>query len=236
MSDISVPQQPSVPVQEGAPGSLPRRILDTFVAPIALVQRFGARPPWVDVMAIAAVLSAVGYALVPTEVWVAMAEEMARQQPNAPQPMDPQAMGGMQRWISVGGTLVMSWLMMALQAGVMVLVFSVVLGGRATFRQYVSVVSHAMLIGAVGVLATLPIIISRQDLRAGITLAALVPGADPQSFLYQFLNVFNVFLVWQVVVMGLGAHALNRRIGAGTAVGVMLAILAAVAAGAAAIF
>ena len=36
MSDISVLEQPSLPVQEAGPGSLPRRIMDTFIAPIAL--------------------------------------------------------------------------------------------------------------------------------------------------------------------------------------------------------
>lgn len=236
MSDISVAPQGAVPAQEPSPGSLPRRIADTFFSPIALFQRFGARPPWVDVALISVVLSTVAYALIPTEVWVAAAEEMIRQRPDSARGMEPEAMAGMQRWFSVGGVLVMSWVMLAVQAGIMVLLFSVLMGGSATFRQYLSVVAHSMLIGAVGMLATLPIIIQRQDVRAGITLAALVPGADPQSFVYQFLNAFSVFLVWQTVVMGLGAHALNRRLGAGTAVGVLLAVYAALAAAIAAIF
>lgn len=236
MSDISVFEQPSLPVQESQPGSLPRRVMDTFVAPIALFRRFGARPPWLDVMAISVILTAVAWVLVPASVWQAAVDEMLRQRPEAAGGMSPEAMAGMQRWISVGGVLVMSWVMLAIQAGLMVLLFSVLLGGSAKFRQYVSVVAHSMLIGAVGMLATLPIIIQRQDVRAGITLAALVPSADPQSFVYQFLNAFSVFLVWQTVVMGLGAHALNRRIGAGTAVGVMLTLYAAIAAAVAAIF
>jgi hypothetical protein len=235
MSDISVPQ-PSVPAQGAHPGSLPRRIADTFFSPIALFRRFEARPPWVDVMLVSIVLSTIAYALIPTEIWLAMIEEMARLRPEAPRPADPEGMAAMQRWFSVGSIVVMTPLMVALEAGLMVLLFGVVLGGSATFRQYVSVAAHASVIGAVGMLATLPIIISRQDLRAGITLAALVRGADPQSFVYQFLNAFGVFLVWQTVVMGLGAHALNRRISAGTAVGVVLALYVAVAAGFAALF
>jgi hypothetical protein len=236
MSDISVFEQPSVPVQESQPGSLPRRIMDTFIAPIALFRRFGARPPWLDVMLISLAVTAVGWMLIPASVWEVAVDEMLRQRPDAAGGMSPEAMAGMQRWISVAGVVVMSWVMLAIQAGLMVLLFSVVLGGSATFRQYVSVVAHSMLIGAVGMLATIPIIIQRQDLRAGITLAAVVPNADPQSFVYQFLNSFSVFLVWQTVVMGLGAHALNRRIGAGTAVGVMLVLYAVLAAAIAAIF
>ena len=64
----------------------------------------------------------------------------------------------------------------------------------------------------------------------GITLGALAGGMDHDSFVYQFLNAWNVFLVWQLVVMGLGTSALNRRrVGPGTAVGVLPGLHAVVA-------
>ena len=111
----------------------------------------------------------------------------------------------------------------------MVLLFSVILGGTATFRQYVGVVAHASLVGAVGSLAALPITLQTGVMTTGITLGALAGGMDHDSFVYQFLNAWNVFVVWQLVVTGLGASALNRRIGAGTAVGVLLGLYAVVA-------
>jgi hypothetical protein len=110
----------------------------------------------------------------------------------------------------------------------MVLLFNVILGGSATFRQYVGVVAHAGLITAVGGLVSIPIILQK-GVMEGITLGALAGGMDRDGFVYQFLNAWNVFLVWQFVVMGLGVSALNRRIGAGTAVGVLLGVYAVVA-------
>lgn len=224
--------------QEPDAGSFPRRVIDTFLSPVALFSRFGARPPWVDVMALSVVIGLLVLALIPPDVWVATMEEAMRQQgQELPPGADPAAMAGIQRiaGMVVGGAIA-PWIMLVIQAGLMVLVFSVVLGGKATFRQYLGVVAHASLIGAVGQIASLPITLQQGVMTQGITLAALAGGMEKDSFVYQFLNVFNVFLVWQVVVMALGAATLNRRIGAGTAVGVLLGLLAFIAAAVAAIF
>ena len=48
-------------------------------------------------------------------------------------------------------------------------------------------------------------VIMQTGTMTGITLGALAGGMDPESFVYQFLNAWNVFLVWQLVVIGLGA-------------------------------
>lgn len=212
-------------------GSFPRRVVDTFFSPVALFQRFGARPPWIDVTILAIVLGAIAFALIPQEVWQATMEEAMRQRgQELPAGADPESMASMQRMFGMVGAAIMPWIFLAVQAGIMVLLFSVILGGKATFRQYVGVVAHAGLIGAVGQLASLPVILRQGVMSQGITLGALVAGMDHESFVYQFLNAWNVFLIWQLVVLGLGASALNRRIGAGTAIGVLLGVYACIAA------
>jgi hypothetical protein len=64
----------------------------------------------------------------------------------------------------------------------------------------------------------------------GLSLGALAGGMDPESFVFQFLNFLNVFTIWQLVLMGLGAAALNRRVSNGAAVGVLLGLYAVIAA------
>ncbi|HEX6370676.1 MAG TPA: YIP1 family protein [Longimicrobium sp.] len=223
-----VPTAPPPPEEPHA-GSFARRVMDTFFSPVALFQRFGARPPWVDVTVLSVVLGVLAFALIPNEVWVnTMEEALRRQGGEVPAGMDPESMARVQRVGGLIASVIVPWILLAAVAGAMVLVFSVILGGAATFRQYVGVVAHASLIGAVGSLAALPIIMQK-GVMAGITLGALAGGMDPDSFVYQFLNAWNVFLVWQCVLLGLGAAALNRRIGAGTAVGVVLGLYALVA-------
>jgi hypothetical protein len=228
---------PQASAPEPDAGSFPRRVVDTFFSPVALFRRFGARPPWVDVMILSVAIGVLVFALIPAEVWTATMEEAMRQQGRElPAGADPETMAGMQRIGGMVSGVIVPWIMLAIQAGIMVLIFGVVLGGGATFRQYAGVVAHASLIGAVGQIAALPIILQKGVMTQGITLAALAGGMDQDAFLYQFLNAFNVFVVWQVVVMGLGAAALNRRLGAGTAVGALLGLYACIAAAVAAIF
>ena len=211
--------------------------MDTFFSPVALFQRFGERPPWWDVMLLSVVLTIGVLALIPGEVWLSTMEEaMRRRGQEMPANMAPESMARMQQAFGIGGAALASFFFLAVQAGVMVLLFSVILGGSATFRQYVGVVAHASLISAVGSVAALPITLQTGVMSTGITLGALAGGMDHDSFLYQFLNAWNVFWVWQLVVMGLGVSALNRRIGAGTAVGVLLALYAVIALVIAAVF
>lgn len=230
MSDTltAVPPAPPAP-QEPHAGSFPRRVVDTFFSPVALFRRFGARPPWWDVMLLSVALGVLAFALIPQEVWVNTMEETMRQRgQEVPAGMDPESMAAMQRTIGLVGGVIIPWIFLAVQAGAMVLLFNVILGGSATFRRYVGVVAHAGLISAVGGLVSLPIILQK-GVMEGITLGALAGGMDRDGFVYQFLNAWNVFLVWQFVVVGLGVSALNRRIGAGTAVGVLLGVYAVVA-------
>ena len=218
----------ATPAEEPHAGSFLRRVIDTFFSPVALFSRFGARPPWVDVTVLSVALGLLGLALVPSEVWVATMEEAMRGQ-DQPAGMDMEAMAGMQRAFGMGAAVVFPWIMVATVAGLMTLVFTAIMGGRATYRQYLSVVAHVSLVGAVGQLAALPIILQKGVMSSGITLGALAVGMDPDSFVYQFLNAFNVFILWQLVLLALAVHTLNRKIGTGAALGVLLGLNAVVA-------
>ena len=221
MTDTSIPAAEAA--SEDA-GPLPRRILETFLSPGALFRRFGAAPPWWDVLLISTVLGAIAFAFVPREVWVAMTEQAVAQNPQASGGMDVDQVAGFQRIFGIVAAALMPWIFALIQAGILTFVFSVLMGGGARFRQYLAVIAHASLIGALGQLASLPLILQKQDLRAGINLGALLPNGDPESFAYQFLTGLNVFMIWGLVVTGVGVAAINRKISVGTAVGVLLAI------------
>lgn len=226
MSEISV--HAGTPAEPAAPGPLHRRIGETFFAPIALFRRFGPKAPWVDVMVVAVVLSAVAMALIPAEVWVQTVRDAFAANPQAAG-ADPESMAAMQRGVSVVMMLVMPWIILFMQSGILLVAFTMLLGGEATYRQYLAIGAHAAVVGAVGQLATLPLIVQKGTAQASISLAALAGGADTDSFLYNFLNTFNVFLVWQVILLAVGVAAVNRRISAGTALAVLFGIYTAIA-------
>lgn len=235
VTPLAADHGPGTPAAEARPEPFPSRVLNTFVAPLPMFRRFGERPPWLDVFVLSIVLSLVGMVLIPQDVWVETAREAVRQNPQLAQGgAQPEQMAGMQRIFGIIAGVVMPWIMLAVMAGLATLVFSVVMGGTARFRQYVAVVAHSNLIAAVGALATLPVIMGRGSM-AQITLAAVAPGLEPTSFAYYFLSMLAVFFLWQLVVIGVGAGALNRRISPATGVAVLLGLYLAISLAVAAI-
>jgi hypothetical protein len=214
---------------ETAPhGPLHRRIVEVFVSPFSLFRRFGPKAPWVDAMLVAVVLSAIAMALVPADVWLQTVRDMMAANPQQ-QGMSPEQMASIQRYTSIGGALVVPWIMLFVQGGILLAIFTMLMGGEATYRQYLAVSAHAGVVGAVGQLVTLPLIIGQGSVRASISLAPLAVGMGPDDFLYRFLGAFNVFIVWQVVVMALGIAAINRRRSATAPLAVLFGIFAVIA-------
>jgi len=228
MSDISYLDTPTTEEhrQEPEPGSLFRRILDTYFSPLALFGRFGARPPWLDVLLLSAVVTGALTLLMPRELMeTAIQNSMTRsgQPAGAPAPsMDTMVMFG--RVAGVLGQLVMQPLGALLAAGIGTLVFGKAMGGGGTFRRHLSVVSHAALVTPLGFAVTLFFMIQNGDPQTQLSLALLVPGLEAESFAFRVLNPLGVFTLWWLALIGLGASAINRRLSPGKGVAIVFGI------------
>jgi hypothetical protein len=97
--------------------------------------------------------------------------------------------------------------------GIYFVLFNVVLGGAATFKQVFSVVAHASVITALGAVVSAPIqyLQGTADPMGPFTLAALLPMLDETSFLARFLGFLGVFAVWGTIVTAIGLSVLYRR-------------------------
>ena len=208
-----------------APRSLPSRLLSVFTAPGQLFADFREEsPPWVTPLLISIVVTAAVFLLMPHEAFVEQARETMRQRGVAGGP-DPEAMARLSPIFAAVGTAISLPIMLLVLSGVLTLVFSVLMGGEARFRQYLAVVSHATLITALGALLTLPLQVMKADLSVRLSLALFAPFLAADSFGFKLLNSLDVFLIWNLVVVGLGVHVLNgRRIGWASATGVLFAI------------
>lgn len=224
MSDLSIARETP---ETAAPGSLPKRIADVFLAPISLFERFGPKAPWVDVMLVAVVVGTIVMALIPGDVWVQTVRDQLAGNPET-QGMDPGAMVGVQRIVAIVASLIAPWIILFVQSGILLVIFTMLMGGEAKYRQYLAVGAHAAIVGAVGQVVALPLIIAQGNAQAGISLGALMPGAE--GFLPAFLGAFNVFLLWQIVLLALGVTAINRRGSPAAALGILLGIFVLIAA------
>jgi hypothetical protein len=104
--------------------------------------------------------------------------------------------------------------------------FNVILGGTATYKQVLTIVTHSQVIGALAVLAGLPFMLSQPTLKLGgpFNLGALVPMLEETSRLARFLANVSVFSLWGAFVTATGLAVLYRR----KLTGILIVVLAIV--------
>ena len=105
-------------------------------------------------------------------------------------------------FFGVGGVLV---------AGIIMGVFTAMLGGDASFRQVFAVVVHSGVVLALGGVFALPLDYARETLASPTTLAVFLPMLDENSFPARFLGAFDLFRIWWVISLAIGLGVLYRR-------------------------
>ena len=102
--------------------------------------------------------------------------------------------------------------------------FNIVLGGTATFKQALAIVTHSQVIGALGMIAGLPIMIlsGKMSMFGPFNLGALAPTLEAGP-LATFLGSVSVFGIWGMLVTGVGLGVLYRR--SGLNIGIALVVI-----------
>ncbi len=80
----------------------------------------------------------------------------------------------------------------------------VLYGRRATFKQLFSVMMYGELIYVVGNLLILPLVLARKSLYVSMSLGVLAPEKSFQSTLFVALSKLDLFLIWEIIVIGIG--------------------------------
>lgn len=212
--------------ESGAPElpALPKRALMTFVSPAALFDRLEQEPVWLDVMVLVAALSLASTLLIPEEL---VREAMMQQAPEGADTEQIDRMSGFIRTTGMVAAVVGPLFVAAVAAGASHLIFTLVLGGRCTYRKLFSAASHMMLIPTVGTLLTVPLILSTGDVQTTLAFHLLAPGLEVGSYPYRLLHGLNVFGLGGAAVMGVAVGRLYEKRSAGSAVAVMLALYVA---------
>ena len=122
-----------------------------------------------------------------------------------------EARAPMARYYAAGGILVTSPLICAVVAGIMILIFNVVLGGDATFKQAFAIVAHSQVLLVVQQFFILPLNYVRETMSSATTLSVFAPMLDEMSFLGRLLGWIDLFWVWWIVNLAIGAAVLYKR-------------------------
>jgi hypothetical protein len=203
------------------PSSLPKRVMQVFFAPGDLFEGLREKPVWFGVLVLGGVLAVVSILLIPPDLWLAAAREQFIQQGREVPPGLAPAGGLLRITALVGGGI--AWFVWAfILAGVVTVVFSFVLGDEGRYAQYLSVVSHGLLIGAVGALLTVPLKIVQQDPSLTLNVGTFAVFLE-RGYAFRVLKLLDLFGLWGYGVMAVGVTKVDPRRGLSSALYFFLA-------------
>jgi len=210
------PQEYTGPRQP--PGPAPR-VAMVLYAPGRLCASLRLRPLWGAALLLGAVLVGASFLLIPTEMWDA---SFRRGVLSTGQELpEGFSLGGAARLLGLVAAAG-SWTVMALLlAGILTVVFGVLLGDGARYRQYLALVSHALLIPALGALALVPLRLAAGDPQLNLDLGLFLGWLVGDGYLGRVVAMLDLLMLWAFAVMALGVAGLGARRSRGSSAGVL---------------
>jgi hypothetical protein len=200
-------------LEQASTGSAPLgvRIRDTFLAPARLVAGIVPDKPWLDVLLISTAIAVLSVLAMPDEVFLeSMREAVTRRGRPVEITSPPEEIVRWGRSIGMLAMLGTHPVVAVTLAAALTFVFSVAGGGAGTFRDYLSLTTHALMIPALGTIVSVTLQLTTAS-DGDLTLGAFFDPGDRPGLLLASLAAIDPFLLWMTVVLGLCAHALDPR-------------------------
>lgn len=212
MSDMSTADPMPSPPAATAAWPFPRRLVAVFTSPRALFEHLADRPSWFLPLVLLLLAAAVFVVTTWDGAWLPQILEKMEEQGGGGQGME---------FMQNSGKMLYS-VMIPVFGGIVTIIYGLAvmfvgnfaLGGKVSFRQAMSIVTHA---GLVSLLA-LPIRVLLANAAASpqVTLGpgALLPIAQQEGFVMKFLagflQSFDLFSLWQTALVAIGVSAVAR--------------------------
>jgi hypothetical protein len=199
--------------------SLPERLAGVIFSPKPTFESVSTHPVWIDVLAIGIVLTAVAwFAFLSTDTGrQAFIDQQFQQQEAWGQTITPEVearinnSAPVMRFVIPAFTLVIAPLFVLAIAGLLYGVFAAMMGGGATYKQTLAVVSHAGVVMTVAGLAVLALNYVRGSMSSATNLGVFVQMLPENSFLVRFLGMIDLVWVWYLIILSIGLGVLYRR-------------------------
>ncbi|MDP9267429.1 MAG: YIP1 family protein [Acidobacteriota bacterium] len=227
---------PTTIVAEKPQLSQPQRIINTFIDPVKTFTDLRRGTAWWMAFIFIAICSYVFVAAVATKIgFEQVNENQMRMNPKQMERIDQMPPADRARAMDMGAKItkyisygfpVVALIVFAITAAILMAIFNFGFGAQVSFGQSLAVVVYASLTGS---------------LKSLLTAIALFAGANPENFtfenpiasnlgffvdmnahpvLYRFASSMDVFMIWYVVLLGLG-YACISKVKRGTAIGVV---------------
>jgi hypothetical protein len=202
-------------LQIEAPASgarLPARIAHTFASPRRLAEAVRERPRWLDVLLISTAVAIVAVALMPPEPFLEAARNAVDRRGTPVEiTSSPEEIVRWGRYLGMLSALVGHPMIAFSLAGLLTLVFTLVPRGSIRFVEHLSLVSHALLILALGDLVVIAFRAGTGGSGDPLSLAPLGGLFAADSLPREVLTLINPFHLWILVVLAVGIATLDAR-------------------------
>ena len=189
--------------------SLPKRLVQVFVAPGELFTALREKPVWFGALAVAGVLVVLSVLLIPVDLWVEMSRAQLIEQ-GREVPAGFEGSGPIIRIASVLGAGIVFFIMAFVLSAIVTFFFSFLFGDDGRYVQYLSVVAHASVISGVGALLLVPLKLSQGDPSVTLSLGTFASFLD-QGYLLRVLKMLDLFALWSYVVMAVGVSNIDPK-------------------------
>jgi len=118
-----------------------------------------------------------------------------------------------QKYGKIGGLIAVpltSLLSPLIIAAVLLFAGNILLGGNAKYKQLFSLYCYTSLIDIITYAVRTILILIKQDIRVYTSLAALLPPDYYKLFWFKFANIFDIFVIWKIIVVSIGMSVLYR--------------------------
>jgi len=199
------------------------RVVDTFISPGRLFERFGDRSPWLGALAISTLAAMLAAATQPGEVFLEQMEDpVSRMGKPVEITSPPGEIIRFGRYLAAFSAAVGHPIIALAVAGIVTLLFTTIGGGRVGFVRYLAVTSHVFLIPAAGVIL---ILAARWlfDAPIGSDLGTLMATGDG-STAGEMLRGIDIFHLWMLAVLAIGVERLDRTRSRWSAAAILLGL------------
>ena len=195
--------------------SLPTRLVKVFFSPGEVFSALREKPVWFGALAVSGILVILSMILIPTDIWVEYMRQQAVRQGTEMPPFLASA-GPLFRVVSAVSGLIGIFLWVFLLTGIVTVFFPFLLGDEGRYKQYLSVVSHALIITAVGSLLLIPLRILQGDPSLTLNVGTFLPFLE-EGYAFRVLKLLDLFGLWGYSVMAVGVTKVDPRRGMGVA-------------------
>lgn len=178
------------------------RIFNTFFEPRKVFESLKQKPKWFVPLVVVCLVTLAFLYLVSN---IMIAEQITKTELR--QPLTEPQKQVMTNWIKIASLTMTPISIIAisvLQSLVLFFVFNVLMGGDSTFKRVLSVVSHSCLISIPALIIRCPLILFKNTMEVQTSLAAFLSVDLKDSIIYKLLGGFDIFALWQVVVLSIG--------------------------------